>query len=175
MSTISPEMKVFLVGSDLGHLVSRAVIDVVDRIHWYAFENVAIFGWVWASQKGTCMTRFFVLAGFTVVLAGCGTPSPVPQGGEGQTNRGDTLIAEAKLGFDGNNEVIISSAKGWSCKGAYSVLAAGNSTSRQFPLSCSNGATGNALMSVNSVQQRATVAFTLSNGEAGRVAFGVVS
>ena len=111
------------------------------------------------------------IAGFTA----CAPLPPEPLGGEGQTNRGDTLIAEAKLGYDGNNQITISSARGWSCTGNYSRTAAGNSTSRQFPLSCTNGATGNALMSVNSVQQRSTVAFTLSNGEAGRVAFGVVS
>ena len=105
-------------------------------------------------------------------MAGC---EPVPMGGEGATDRGEALIAEAKLGYDGTNEVIISSARGWSCSGKYSKQNSPNSTTRRFPLSCSNGASGNALMSVNSVQQRATVAFSLNNGVAGRVAFGVVS
>lgn len=118
------------------------------------------------------MKKLILLSILSFGVAAC---EPVPMGGEGATNRGDTLIAEAKLGFDGNNQVIINSTRGWACTGNYSRQAAGNSTTRQFPLSCTNGATGNAIMSVNQVQQRATVAFTLNNGESGRVAFGVVS
>jgi hypothetical protein len=108
----------------------------------------------------------------SISIAAC---EPVPMGGEGATDRGDTLIAEARLAYDGNNQITINSTRGWTCTGNYSVQAAGNSTTRSFPLSCTNGATGNAIMSVNSVQQRATVAFTLNNGESGRVAFGIVS
>jgi hypothetical protein len=118
------------------------------------------------------MKKIILFSAFALGVAAC---EPVPMGGEGATDRGDTLIAEAKLGFDGNNQIIISSTRGWTCTGNYSKLDAGNSTTRRFPLSCTNGATGNAIMSVNQVQQRATVAFTLNNGEAGRVAFGVVS
>jgi hypothetical protein len=112
---------------------------------------------------------------FSILSLGVAACVTVPVGGEGSTNRGDTLIAEAKLSPDGNNQIIINSARGWTCSGNYSRQAAGNSTTRKFPLSCSNGATGNAIMSVNSVQQRSTVAFTLNNGESGRVAFGIVS
>jgi len=112
---------------------------------------------------------------FSILSLGMAACAPVPMGGEGTTNKGDTLIAEAKLGYDGNNQVIINSTRGWTCTGNYSTQGAGNSTTRNFPLSCNNGATGNAIMSVNSVQKRATVAFTLNNGEAGRVAFGIVS
>lgn len=118
------------------------------------------------------MKKAIISGILAISVAGC---APVPMGGEGATNRGDTLIAEAKLGFDGNNQIIINSTRGWTCTGNYTRQAAGNSTTRNFPLSCTNGATGNAIMSVNSVQQRATVAFTLNNGESGRVAFGVVS
>jgi hypothetical protein len=103
-------------------------------------------------------------------LAACG---PLPMGGEGETGSGEPLIAEALLGIDGTNTVKITSARGWTCTGTYA--RPGNSTTRQFPLACSNGAQGQAVMSVNSVQQRATVAFTLSNGQSGRVAFGIVS
>ena len=112
---------------------------------------------------------------FGILSLGIVACTPIPVGGEGATNKGDTLIAEAKLGYDGNNQIIIESARGWTCTGNYSPLDARNSTTRNFPLSCTNGATGNAIMSVNSVQQRATVAFTLNNGVSGRVAFGVVS
>ena len=100
--------------------------------------------------------------------------APVPFGGEGATSKGDTLIAEAQLGYDGNNQITITSSRGWSCTGNYSHIASGSSTTRSFPLSCTNGAIGNAVMSVNSIQQRATIAFTLNNGESGRVAFGQV-
>jgi len=118
------------------------------------------------------MKKIFLFSVLSLGVAAC---EPVPMGGEGSTNRGDTLIAEAKLGVDGNNQIIINSTRGWTCTGNYSRQAAGNSTTRNFPLSCTNGATGNAIMSVNSVQQRATVAVTLNNGDSGRVAFGVVS
>jgi len=114
--------------------------------------------------------QIFVLTLFGLAVSGC---TPVPMGGEGATKSGAPLIAEAKLGFDQTNEIIISSAEGWSCSGRYTKNA--NTTTRKFPLTCNNGAKGNAIMSVNSVQQRATVAFQLSNGESGRVAFGVVS
>lgn len=112
---------------------------------------------------------------FTAIFFTLASCAPVPVGGEGRTESGEKIIAEAQLKYDGNNTIILRSARGWSCTGSYSKVAAGNSTTRQFPLSCSNGAVGNAVMSVNSIQQRATIAFTLSNGVAGDVAFGFVS
>lgn len=124
-----------------------------------------------AISMESTMKRISLLIILSLGLTACVTP----MGGEGATNKGDPLIAEAKLSSDGNNQVIISSARGWSCSGNYSRQAFGNSATRNFPLSCTNGAKGHAIMSVNSAQQRATVAFSLSNGEAGKVAFGVVS
>lgn len=115
-------------------------------------------------------SQLIAVATIGLAVSAC---TPVPMGGEGATESGTPLIAEAKLGFDQTNEIIISSAQGWSCSGRYTKDP--NSTTRKFPLACTNGAKGNAIMSVNSVQQRATVAFQLSNGESGRVAFGAVS
>ena len=118
------------------------------------------------------MRTFLSLLVATSLMVAC---SPVPHGGEGATQTGETLIAEAKLGFDGTNTVDIVSAAGWSCAGTYSTNDSVGSATRAFPLTCSKGASGNAIMSVNSVQQRATVAFNLDNGVSGKVAFGVVS
>lgn len=100
--------------------------------------------------------------------------APVPYGGEGQTRSGEPIAAEARLGMNGWNEVILTSAAGWSCSGIYRPADSPNSTTRRFPLTCSNGARGNAVMSVNQIAGRATVVFSLTNGESGRVAFGHV-
>jgi len=97
----------------------------------------------------------------------------IPVGGEGSTHKGDTLIAEAMLGYDGNNTVNIMSSKGWECHGSYATSH--KTTTRKFPLTCSNGSSGNAIMSVNQVQSKATIAFTLNNGVTGDVAFGMVN
>lgn len=108
------------------------------------------------------------------ILAGCS----VPMGGTGETSRGEALSAEAVLGAGGQNTVTISSLSGWSCSGQYTVTR--KSAVRNFPLSCSNGATGNAVMTVNAptadlALQRASISFQLSNGERGTVTFGLLS
>lgn len=111
---------------------------------------------------------------FILLAAGCS----VPMGGSGQTARGEALSAEATLNPDRNNVVTISSLTGWSCTGSYT--ADRTRAVRQFPLTCTNGATGLASLSVNAptadlALQRAFLSFRLNNGETGTVQFGLLS
>ena len=122
------------------------------------------------------MRRSLALALTLSLLAipGCS----VPMGGTGTTARGEALSAEAVLAPGGQNQVTITSLAGWSCSGSYAVSR--QSAVRSFPLSCTNGATGQAMMVVNAptadlALQRATVSFRLSNGEQGTVGFGLLS
>lgn len=101
-----------------------------------------------------------------------------PMGGVGQTQSGAALSAEAQLGSDLKNTIVLSSIDGWSCSGAY--VADRQSAIRQFPLSCSNGASGQATLVNNAptaglAYQRATLTFRLNNGQQGTVQFGLLS
>jgi len=121
------------------------------------------------------MARFCVL-GIAIVsaLSACS----VPMGGTGQTADGEVVTGEAVLNASGENVVSISSLDGWSCSGTYTRSRV--SAVRQFPLTCSNGVSGMASLSVNAptadlALQRATVAFKLDNGQSGTVQFGLLS
>lgn len=110
-----------------------------------------------------------------LTLAAC---APVPMGGTGQTASGDGLSAEAMLNPDRNNVITVTSLRGWSCTGSYKATT--ERAIRQFPLNCSNGATGIASLSVNAptadlALQRASLSFRLNNGESGTVMFGLLS
>jgi len=119
--------------------------------------------------------RLFLISVLSLfVVSACS----VPMGGQGHTKSGVPLSAEATLGADKNNTVTITSLDGWSCTGSYT--ADSNSAVRNFPMSCSNGASGNALLSVNAPTaelslQRASLSFKLNNGESGTVEFGLLS
>ena len=120
------------------------------------------------------MKKCSVLLPSLCLIAACS----IPMGGTGQTGGGQPVSAEATLGADRNNSVTISSLEGWTCTGNYS--ADRQSAVRQFPLRCSNGATGTAMLSVNAPTadlafQRASLSFQLSNGETGTVQFGLMS
>ncbi len=107
----------------------------------------------------------------TLFNGGCATA--IPTGGEGVTKNGDPLVAEAMLGHDWNNTVKIMSVDGWQCNGQWKKT---NKTAlRKFPLVCSDGVMGKAVMSVNNVQAKANIVFTLDNGESGSVEFGFVN
>ena len=115
---------------------------------------------------------------FPVVFSMTACVTSTPMGGVGQTQSGAALSAEAQLGSDRNNTIVLTSIDGWSCTGAY--VADRQSAVRQFPLSCSNGASGQATLVNNAPTaglafQRATLTFRLNNGQQGTVQFGLLS
>jgi hypothetical protein len=115
-----------------------------------------------------------LLACTLLLLSACS----VPMGGVGETARGEALSAEATLNANRENVITISSLRGWSCTGTY--RADTQRAVRQFPLNCSNGATGMASLAVNAPTadlafQRASMSFLLNNGESGTVKFGLLS
>lgn len=121
--------------------------------------------------------RHFHKSIIAISLVGLVACEPVPVGGAGQSVRGEPLAGEIVIDPMGeNNQLFIRSAAGWQCSSTFKSNpgTAPRSLNRTVPLTCSNGAKGNALMSLNQQKQRMTVAFKLTNGEAGEVSFGNV-
>lgn len=121
--------------------------------------------------------KLFLSLVAVVAIASC-TPQSSGGSGTGETTNGDTLFGEALLTPDGNNTVTISSLDDWSCVGSYPNES--GTVGQRFPLSCDNGATGNAVLTVNASDvgledQRAAVAFDLNNGQSGTVTFEINS
>jgi hypothetical protein len=115
------------------------------------------------------MSIRFWAVGAVLVLAAC---EPIPVGGAGQTTRGEAIVGEAIVDPLGNeNRLIIRSPRGWVCDSTFPSNHGRNSGSanRTVPLTCNNGARGNAIMSIGNFGNRLTVAFSLSNGESGNL------
>lgn len=119
--------------------------------------------------------RLFIISALSLIAV---SACSVPMGGQGVTKSGVPLSAEAIIGPDKVNDVTVTSLDGWSCTGTYTATRA--TAVRNFPLSCSNGASGNAILTVNAPTadlslQRASLSFKLNNGESGTVEFGLLS
>lgn len=67
------------------------------------------------------------------------------------------------------------SARGWQCVGKTSAnFDMAISATRTVPLTCSNGAKGNAIVAINQFSEQATMTFALDNGQEGALTFGNV-
>lgn len=116
------------------------------------------------------LTSLFV----TGLVSACAT---VPMGGSGQASNGDAVFGELILGIE-KNILSINTLDGLSCSGNYKRDT--TTALRTIALSCVDGETGTAVMTVNAPTaqlgyQRATVNFKLSDGTSGELVFGVLS
>lgn len=114
------------------------------------------------------MKAFYLLTA-AAILAGCAT---IQEGGAGQTKSGDPVTGlyqfdQATKMFD----ISVISPRGWTCDANFKQSNQPKAV-RSVPLTCSNGATGNLVMSANRTQGQAVGSFQLSNGEAGQIIFG---
>lgn len=101
-------------------------------------------------------------------LAGCVEST----GGAGQTSRGDPVAGS--LSFDHATQMFdvgLHSPRGWVCNAQFK-RSGQDLKIRTVPLSCSDGRTGNLVLTSNQFQGQIVGAFTLSNGESGQVVFG---
>jgi len=112
-----------------------------------------------------------------IVLAGLAAASLVgcvkeQYGGAGQTSEGAPLAGHLELDHGTQMfNVSIQSPKGWTCNSEFKHSGQ-NLQIRTVPLTCSNGQSGNLIMTRNAIQHQLVGSFSLRNGESGRVIFG---
>ena len=98
-------------------------------------------------------------------------------GGAGTTARGEPLAGQIFVDpAAGTNRVDITSPGRWTCSsqfGRAENTPNNPSMTRTVPLTCSNGATGQLVLTGNQFQQQIVGSFRLSNGESGQVTFGM--
>ena len=95
------------------------------------------------------------------------------RGGSGMLTSGEPVIGELFLD-QGTQGIKITSVDGWSCSGTLTSAQARDTVASVFPvpLTCSNGLTGRALVSVDRMTTNADINFRLSDGKAGSVRIG---
>ena len=115
---------------------------------------------------------------FAVCLLSFGALSactPISVGSAGEMSDGSPV--SATITVDNMNsvaEVRLLSPQGWTCtSGKVDFLPAGQKQAyRQMPLTCSNGAKGNLILTLDQFADQASGTFSLSNGKSGSVTFG---
>jgi hypothetical protein len=109
-----------------------------------------------------------------LLAAACSTPL----GGSGQMTDGTPVVAQRTIHTGEIEDFRITSPDGWTCEGSINYvkqIAVANTTTTTFPLKCSNGVTGSAVVSYPSTDRSyimkgaINLAFTLSNGKKGAV------
>ena len=114
------------------------------------------------------MKAKFKLLMVGLLIAACDTNSA----GTGLTQAGAPVVVtiQGTALSKGFSTAMIHSPAGWTCQGNYSSAnATENPLTFAFPLTCNNGATGNAFLTLNALRGglTGTVVFSLSNGEQG--------
>lgn len=104
-----------------------------------------------------------------VTLAGCSTQV----GGSGQLSNGEPISAVIHADMSAVEPVTtvdIASPEGWSCK---SVMrnGVGNDARSSYPMTCSDGAKGNMVITSDKIQKRWYGAFTTNDGRSGQFMF----
>lgn len=93
-------------------------------------------------------------------------------GGVGQLSDGSpvtgNLTADA---MSGRNIIQIASPAGWTCESIMTENKAG-SMNVTLPMTCSNGAKGTMILTMNEIQKQLFGSFHLDNGKTGQVSFG---
>lgn len=113
----------------------------------------------------------FSLLGAALILAACEAAT----GGAGVTQRGEPLVGDLHVNHSTQDvTTTVTSPAGWNCVGVFKKKAdlGVKSSNIPVPLTCSNGAKGNGIISYNQYTNTATMAFSLANGERGSVRFG---
>jgi hypothetical protein len=97
-------------------------------------------------------------------------------GGAGQLSNGEPLSVVQIVEVTPDGPVItldIASPEGWSCKSRFrdEGPVQQQSVRRTYPITCSDGAKGNIVVTWDNVQKRQNGAFALDNGRSGSVLF----
>lgn len=115
------------------------------------------------------MKRLALCAAFAV--AACA--QPISTGGAGQMADGRPIGGTLTVDqVNRSNVAQISSPEGWQCSSSFGPSSTPGSMIRTVPLTCTNGATGNLLLTGNQMQNQIVGSFQLSNGSSGQVTFG---
>lgn len=111
------------------------------------------------------MRRFLLLS--LLPLAAC---AQINTGGVGTLSTGEPISAELNLDdMSRRNSITLLSPSGWSCNGAFPTQ---QTVTRTVPLNCSNGATGQIILTANQIAGQVGGTFALTNGVSGQVTFG---
>lgn len=103
-----------------------------------------------------------------VVLAGCvETSGAISETGAGKTNSGETLNGFVKARGDGRDVLSFTSSVGWTCTGAF--IQPTTAPSASFPINCTNGKNGTAVIRNNNSGIGQTVSYSLAGGGGGYV------
>jgi hypothetical protein len=127
-------------------------------------------------MKGHQMSYPVQTAAFCLVamatLSGCGGEI----GGSGELTTGEQLSVVQVVDVTPEGQTVtfdIASPDGWTCRSVFQETTAAQQQSvrRTYPLTCSNGAKGNIILTWDNVQLRQTGTFALDNGKSGSVLF----
>jgi hypothetical protein len=97
---------------------------------------------------------------------------PVSTGGAGSLSNGEPINGTVSVNASRDQfDFALLSPRGWQCNGT-AGRAASPTAVRTIPLSCSNGASGNLVVTMNQFADQMAGSFALSNGITGQVTFG---
>lgn len=105
-----------------------------------------------------------------MALSACGV---VHYGGAGETSTGETFAVNATDDFgksESSAEFI--SPDGWRCTGSVPWNKTGSKKTGIVPITCDDGARGQGVYSINTIQHQITIDFSLDNGRRGRAIIG---
>lgn len=115
------------------------------------------------------MRRIAISALAFLALVSCGE---MHTGGAGQLSDGRPISGTVTRDLSKNLYTFtILSPDGWQCSGTKGPSAQPTAVV-SIPLECTNGATGNMLLTMNQYADEAVATFSLSNGRTGSVKFG---
>lgn len=101
--------------------------------------------------------------------------SPTALGTSGQTTSGEAIVGEIVVdSMNRETKLVIQNPKGWVCESEFRSIPTGpdRTKNQTVPLTCNNGATGNAISTYDELAKSIIVAFSLSNGESGSLRMG---
>lgn len=103
------------------------------------------------------------------LLASC---APVQTGGAGTLTNGEPVSATITADqMNGLFTFALISPRGWTCSGTVGIASEPTAV-RTVPMTCSDGATGNMVVTGNQFADQIVGSFRLSNGRTGQVTFG---
>lgn len=93
-------------------------------------------------------------------------------GGSGRLSTGEPLSGTLTPDVsNGRTIVTVASPAGWSCKSVMDETS-GKGAAKTLPMTCTDGASGTMILTMNNIQKQVTGSFQLNNGKTGQVDFG---
>jgi dipeptide/tripeptide permease len=105
----------------------------------------------------------------SLALHGC---MEVTNSGVGNSSSGDPLSGSMTYNAAGTaGRFVLTNISGQTCEGNVEFTAADVAN---FPITCNDGVTGNAISTINRFSSQQTISYRLSNGETGSVTLGKI-